>query len=129
MSKLIKCRDGTMKCECRADFVIVHNGDVECASCGVAYGNIKMPEKPFKIIKIYEEVVERSPNVLSIDSWSTNCPKCGGRMSRTCSPETPIQCCGCDHVFKFKPRGYHFECHAWVDSGPNEEDQTAAGGC
>lgn len=38
--KLIKSRDGTFKCECRVDFVITHNGDVECASCGQVAGRL-----------------------------------------------------------------------------------------
>lgn len=38
--KLIKARDGTLKCECRVDFVIVHNGNVECSSCGRVAGSL-----------------------------------------------------------------------------------------
>lgn len=38
--KLIKSRDGTFKCECRVDFVIVHNGNVECSSCGSVAGRL-----------------------------------------------------------------------------------------
>jgi hypothetical protein len=33
---------------CEADFVIVHSGDVECASCGTSYGRIVVEKKPIQ---------------------------------------------------------------------------------
>ncbi len=58
LKTLIKSRDGTMKCECRYDFVILHNSEVQCSSCGQSYGFLST-DKNLKIIEDETDLTDK----------------------------------------------------------------------